>query len=487
MAVLAFSMAAAACSGGAGPDTTASTASTTASTTATTTTPTATPTQAAAPHSAAPNGLGDPYFPGLGNTGYDVEHYRIDRTVQPALNRIEGTTTIEAVPPADYDSFTLDFAGLDIADITIDGAAVDYRREGPQESELRVEAPLVTGESFSVAVAYSGIPDPTEPGALGFPTGWLTNREGTFVASEPAGAHTWFPCNDHPSDKAAFTFRITVPAGMTGVANGTLVDTAATAAGAATFVWEMPDPMATYLATVVVAPLERIEHPPMGDVVLRDYLPPSMDVPESFTLTGDMIDFFDDLFGPYPFDEYGHVVVSGFPAALETQTMTVFGEEWFDSPFTEFVVAHELAHQWFGDAVSPSTWRDVWLNEGFATYAELLWVEHLYGAAAMQAEAATRYADLAGTPHAITGDPQPAALFGMSVYQRGGLTLHALRAAAGDEAFFEILRTWMERYGSGAASTAEFIALAEEVSGADLDDLFQAWLYSSQLPPLPSP
>ncbi len=454
-----------------------------------TTRPSATSTPIAPGTDPAPlhSGLGDPYFPGLGNSGYDVDHYLIELTVDPGANRISGTTTIEATATASGTSFTLDFVGLTIQSITVDGEPAPYLREGADDRELRIGEALAAGEAFSVAVSYSGTPVTEITPDLGFPSGWLTNDEGTFVASEPAGAHTWFPCNDHPADKAAFTFMVTVPQGMTAVANGTLTGTTG-GAGIETFVWEMADPMATYLATVVVAPLARIEHPPMDGIVLRDYLPPDLmdDIPESFTKTGEMIEIFADLFGPYPFDRYGHVVVSGFPAALETQTMTVFGDDWFNSPFTEFVVAHELAHQWFGDSVSPATWRDIWLNEGFATYAELLWVEHLYGPVAMQAEAASRYDDLTLVPHALTGDPRTQALFGISVYQRGALTLHALRAEVGDDVFFEILRTWTERFGLGTASTEDFVSLSEEVSGSHLGALFDAWLFSAELPPLPS-
>ena len=433
------------------------------------------------------SGLGDPYFPGLGNSGYDVDHYLIELTVDPAINRISGTTTIEATATESGDSFSLDFVGLTIESVAVDDQPAPHQREGADDSELRINEDLVAGEAFTVAVAYSGTPVPDFNTDIGFPAGWLTNDQGTYVAAQPAGARTWFPCNDHPADKAAFTFVMTVPQGMTAVANGTLTGTTE-GPGIETFVWEMADPMATYLATVVVAPLGRIEHPPVNGIVLRDYLPPRLmdDIPESFTKTGEMIEVFADLFGSYPFDRYGHVVVSGYPAALETQTMTLFGDDWFRSPFTEFVVAHELAHQWFGDSVSPATWRDIWLNEGFATYAELLWVEHLYGPVAMQAEAASRYDDLTRVPHALTGDPRPDALLGISVYQRGGLTLHALRAEVGDEVFFEILRTWTERYGLGTASTADFMSLSEELSGTDLGALFDAWLFSAELPPLPS-
>jgi len=433
------------------------------------------------------SGLGDPYFPGLGNSGYDVDHYLIDLTVDPEANHISGTTTVEATATATGDSFTLDFIGLSIESVTVDGEPASYLREGPEGGELRIDEVLVAGEAFSVAVTYSGTPITGVTPEVGFPSGWFTNAEGTFVAAEPAAAHTWFPGNDHPTDKAAYTFRVTVPDGMTAVANGAITGITE-GAGVKTFTWEMTDPMATYLATIVIAPLQRIEHPPVDGIVLRDYVPPGMveDIPDSFTKTGEMIEVFSGLFGPYPFDRYGHVVLSGFPGALETQTMTLFGQAWIDSPFTEFVVAHELAHQWFGDSVSPATWRDIWLNEGFATYAELLWVEHLYGQVAMQADAASRYDDLERTPHALAGDPRPDSLFGISVYQRGGLTLHALRAEVGDDVFFEILRTWTGRFEFATAGTEDFISLSEELSGSDLGSLFDAWLFSAELPPLPS-
>jgi aminopeptidase N len=434
----------------------------------------------------APVGLGDPYFPDLGNPGIDVDHYVIELAVDPASNLIAGTATLEATATTTAASFTLDLLGLEVAAVTVDGRPAPFGRDA---AKLRVDAGLVAGEEFTAAITYSGMPVPYVPDAMDFPMGWLAGEGITFVVAEPAGARTWFPCNDHPSDKATFTFRITVPRGTTAVANGMLTGSDDTGPGTL-FVWEMDHPMATYLATVVTGRLERIEHPyGDGEIVLRDYLPPDLPegVPEPFLATGEMIDHFETLFGPYPFDGYGHVLVPGLPAALETQTITVFGDEWLASPMAEFVVAHELAHQWFGDHVTPATWQDVWLNEGFATYAELLWIEHLYGATAMQAEAGDRYDDLAEVEHAPAGDPGVARLFGISVYQRGALTLHALRAAVGDETFFEILRSWIREYGGGVAGTDDFIALAERVSGADLGILFRDWLFMEELPPFPEP
>jgi aminopeptidase N len=465
----------------AAPSTLATSPSTTATSTPapTTTDPAPPPTGGAEP---GDTGVGDPYFPGLGNPGFDVDHYTIELAVDPVAGTVAGSTTVDLTATEDRGWFTLDFAGLEVGDVRVDGTPAAHRMDG---QELVVDAPLAAGEAVSVSIAYSGIPDTYTPDSPAIPMGWIANAEGTFVASEPAGAHWWYPCSDHPSDKATYTFRITAPEGYTAAANGELVETAP-GDGTTTYVWEMTDPMATYLATVVVAPLDRVDHPPYGSVTLRDYLPPGTEVPDAFRLTGEMLGVMEGWFGPYPFGQYGHVLVSGFPAALETQTLTVFGDEWLESSFLEFVVVHELAHQWYGDNVGPATWRDVWLNEGFATYAELLWVEHLFGPEAMQAEAARRYEDLTLVVHAVTADPGPARMFGISTYQRGGLTLHALRAEVGDDMFFEILRAWTREFGGGTADTADFVALAQDVAGADLEGLFDAWLYSEDLPPLPT-
>ncbi len=462
------------------------------STVATTTTTIAITTSTSSPAGAA-MGLGDPYFPDLGNPGYDVEHYLVELTVDPAANTLAGRVSITAAATADLDIFRLDLLGLTVDHTVVDGTDAPSTREGPK-LVIDPAGLIPAGETFTVAVGYHGTP--RNLNTLGFPLGWVEADGLTYVVAEPDGARTWLPCNDHPADKAAFTFRITAPEGSTVAANGSLVEVLP-GEGENTFVWDMPRPMATYLATVVVGNLARVEWGTAAGVLVRDYLPADLadDPPSPLHRVAEMVEFFVDLFGPYPFAEYGHAVVPGLPGALESQTLCVFGREAlltvFDSmpggPGSEAVVAHELAHQWFGNSVTPATWQDIWLNEGFATFAQWLWVEHDRGAAAYRREVAGSHAWLAAGPHPLPGDPGAAGedMFHHSVYLRGGLTLHALRAEVGDEITRQILRAWAARFAYGNATTADFIALAEELSGRDLDSLFRSWLFEPALPPLP--
>ncbi|MBI3162796.1 MAG: hypothetical protein HYZ23_09810 [Chloroflexi bacterium] len=229
-----------------------------------------------------------------------------------------------------------------------------------------------------------------------------------------------------------------------------------------------------------------------GGVPIRNYYSTGLEenVREPFARQGRMIDYFSELFGPYPFDVYGALVMdTEFGAALENQTLSIFGIDMIDVDDveeTELVVAHELAHQWFGDSVSLADWGDIWLNEGFATYAEALWYEHLYGQDGLDEYVEYLYSvvdeyDDTGTP---PGDPPADDLFNSGVYEWGGLTLHALRLEVGDETFFEILKTYHERYKNGNATTEDFISIAEEVSKKELSEFFNDWLYKGILPPL---
>jgi aminopeptidase N len=439
------------------------------------------PADEGAPDGAGATGLGDPYFPDVGNGGYDVDHYDLDLTWQPDDGRMEGVVTITATASQSLTTLALDAIDLDVTSVTVDGTEATAAPSGDRDLVVTPAEPIADGARFTTVVSYSAAPltiegaDPVDPG-------WVADGDEVYAVFEPHGAATLFPNNDHPRDKASYGFRVTVPDGLEVAANGLLTETVP-GDGTATWVYDAPDQMASYLVQVVIADLEFVESTgPDGlpirhafDTDIADRYDGSMD------RLGEMIDVYDDLFGPYPFVSAGSVVIDdpvGF--ALETQTLSIFGT---DAAGSESIVAHELAHQWFGDHVSPATWQDIWLNEGFATYAELLWSEHDgMGGPDQFAEAVRRSGgnDLDLPP----GDPSAPGLFAASVYDRGALTLHVLRQEIGDDAFFTVLRTWVERYGGGSASTADFEALAEEISGQDLDDLFDAWLRAPELPSL---
>jgi len=474
----------AACDGGE-PATSTATTTTTAQispTTATTGVPAPPTTLFSGTESEGAAGLGDPYFPELGNGGYDVEHYDIDITVDFDSAELDAVTTITAVADQTLGTFNLDFVGLKISSVMVDGAAANYAREGP---ELRISPAggIVAGEEFSVRVAYSGRPELIDLISAGVQFGWLQTPEGIYVVAEPDGARTWFPSNDHPSDKATFSFRITVAKPYTAAANGELIETIDNGA-TRTFVWDLASRAATYLATIVVGEYERFESEGPGGVLLRDYLPTSFDgeMPEGFKVTSEAMALLAEWFGPYPFDRYGHIIVYDFGGALENQTLSLMGNHaTFDQ-----VVVHELAHQWWGNSVSPANWQEIWLNEGFATFSEFLWTEHLEGEEEMLDQIDTLHSVLMTIEHRAIADPRESELFGPAVYWRGGMTLHALRVTVGDDVMKRIFSTYYERFADGNVTTADFISVTEEVSGQDLTDFFDAWLYSTALPRLPT-
>ncbi len=438
-------------------------------------------------------GIGDPFYPDLGNGGYDVDHYLLELDLDPVTGDLVATTTITSVATMDLDRFNLDFIGFEITSLLIDDTPADFERQG---SELVIDLPVAisAGTTFTTTVAYAGRPQPVASRAIAFGVGWQSTPSGHhYVVAEPDAAHSWFPNNDHPRDKATYTFHVTVPESVIAAANGTLVETVPTAGGA-TWVWEMSDPMAPYLATIVVGDFEIVEDTASAQVAgvpVRNVLPAHLAAapPVAVQRQGEMIAFLADRFGPYPFSTYGIAVVDNFPAALENQTLSIFGAGLEGN---EAVVVHELAHQWFGDAVSTETWEDIWLNEGFASYAEWLWLEAQQGpeflAVGITAER-DRLVDLSESDSLSlppVGTPPQDDLFNTAVYRVGAMTLHALRLTVGDEAFFATLQTYFARHNGSTATTADFIAVAEEVSGQDLGDLFDRWLYGEDIPAFPT-
>ncbi|MEV6790611.1 M1 family metallopeptidase [Streptomyces sp. NPDC051320] len=430
-------------------------------------------------------GIGDPYFPELGNGGFDALHYGLDVAYNPDTDRLDGRTTLTARATQNLSSFDLDLQKLTVASVEVNGRNASFTRSG-DEILINPGGTLRKGRTFAVTVVYGGVPQALSgPIVFGSDYGWMKTTDGVFVACEPNAASTWFPSSDHPSDKAAFDITITAPKGLTGVSNGRLVSTR-TRHGSTTAHWRESKQMATYLATASIGKFDvKTGRTPGGTpiYVAIDPVLANSNAVDVYAVTAEATDYWSKLFGPYPFEETG-AVVDDMPQAgfsLETES-----KPSYSAVRDESTIVHELAHQWFGDSVSVEQWKNIWLNEGFATYAQWLWDEHRGTRSAHDAFLAGYNARPATSSFWQTkvADPQRDTMFASAVYQRGAMTLQALRERIGDKAFFELLPAWAKTHRYGNANTEEFTALAEKVSGQQLDDLFDKWLYTTGKPAL---
>jgi aminopeptidase N len=431
------------------------------------------------------DGAGDELFPDLGNPGIDVVDYTVDIDFDPLVDVVAGSVTIVVDVTEDRAEFTLDSVGPDVERVQIDGSDAAFVEE---EVELRItpSAPLTAGSRIEVIIDYT-LSTASAQSATGLPSGWFNTPNGSYVLNEPDGARTWLPSNDHPSDKASWTFVVTVPSGVTAVANGALVSSDDSGLGT-TWTWRQDEPMATYLVQLLTGDYEVIDDAgpgglPLVSVVLRE----DRELMQPFLDTIDeQITFFEQWFGAYPLDRYGIAMTdSAGGLAMETQGRSLFSRDDFLSGQLGFVeellLSHELSHQWFGDAVSPARWSDIWLNESFATYAQWMWLDHrAFATLDQQADGA-----LAGRQNGIgsaTGSPRVDEMFGFNSYDGGAVVLHALRQTIGDADFFELLRRWPADNEGQSKFTADFIELAEQVSGQQLDAFFDAWLFAEDVP-----
>lgn len=431
------------------------------------------PASASARFSPGAAGAGDPFYPSAGNGGYDVSDYRLDLNYSVKSRKLDATAQITATALQDLSSFNLDFRGPKVRKIVVGDAEAAFERQG-QELVIAPGAGIPRGDVFETVVSYSGRPAAIrEPD--GSKSGWFETDDGSVVAAEPQGAPAWYPANDDLTDKALFEFRIRVPDGIEAVANGAFAGRSTKGRGTE-WRWKTTEPMAPYLATVATGQFKIVRSTVSGIPSITAVDPrlwrKSRD---ALRRSGKILSLFERLFGPYPFGQTGAIVDDakiGF--ALETQTRPVY-----DSAPDDALVAHELAHQWFGDSVGLERWQDMWLNEGFATWAEWRWNQEAGGPST-----AKKLRRLLRVPASDDGfwDPPPAAiptpaqLFADSVYVRGAMALEALRLQIGKPAFLATLRTWAARYRYSSASIPEFIALAEAQSGQELDSFFDVWL-----------
>ncbi|MEU0372591.1 M1 family metallopeptidase [Streptomyces sp. NPDC006283] len=427
-------------------------------------------------------GLRDPYFPKLGNGGYDVRHYDLTLDYDPRSGRLEGTAALTARATQDLSAFNLDLRGLTVESTTVDGAAAAVHRAG-REVTVRPRQVIAEGAAFRTVVRYSGVPQAIT-GADGVREGWLRRPDGALAIGEPLGSTTWFPGNHHPADKAAYDITVTVPKGYEAVSNGEPAGERDRGGGRTSFDWHAAEPMASYLATLAIGDFRmKATRTPDGLPVVTAVDPAV--ARRSSALLDDIpriVEWGTENFGPYPFSSAGAIVVpSGdLGYALETQTRPVFPLGGFD----ETTLVHEVAHQWFGNSVSPATWQDVWLNEGFATYAEWMWRQEFDGVPVRESYE-NAFADEANWAFAPAEPPDSADLFGAPVYGRGAMVLHRVRQAVGDEVFFGIVRGWAEKYRHSNASTDDFVGFVEKESGKDLTELWDVWLYGDEKPRRP--
>jgi aminopeptidase N len=428
--------------------------------------------------------VGDRLFPDLGSADLDVQSYDLRLRYDAPTHRIDATVTITTLLHRPLDVIALDAEELVVEAVTVDGAAATFERT-PTELLVHPAATAPVDRPVVVAVTYHDDRHDIEA-PVAFGSGWFPTDDGSWVLNEPDGARAWLPSNDTPSDKATWHFELTVAAGLTAVANGHLGGEQP-AGDATTWIWDEAVPMATYMVQLLIGDYSILDGGTAGTTTLTNVaLRGDVDrMRRYFDRTAEQIAYFEGLFGPFPFDHYGVAFAQSVGGvAMEMLGRSMLSRADFDGPVderTEMFQSHELAHQWFGDAVTPAHWEDLWLNEAFATYGQWLWLDHT-GRLDLDATAAEVLAARQG-PGDPTGRPGDAAdLFDFDRYEGGAVVLQALRGEIGDDAFFTLLRRWVAENTGTSRTTADFVALADDVAGRDMTAFFADWLYADSLP-----
>ncbi|WP_326626692.1 M1 family metallopeptidase [Streptomyces sp. NBC_01318] len=440
-----------------------------------------------------PLGIGDSLFPHLGNPGYDVLSYDIGFTYHGNNKPLDAVTTIDARTTEPLDRINLDFARGSVRSVDINGLRADF---AAADEDLVVEAPgrLPAGVPLHITVRHTS--DPSGDQNSG---GWLRTSDGLAMANQADAAHRVFPSNDHPADKAYFTFRVTAPEELTVVANG-LPAGKVRQGSSTTWTYRTAHPMATELAQVSIGRSTVLERTGPHGLPVRDVVPTAdaKDLERWLKKTPGQLEWMERQVGRYPFETYGVLVAdtkTGFE--LETQTLTLFERSVFTTGiypewYVDSIMVHELAHQWFGNSVSPQAWSDLWLNEGHASWYEARYAEeHAKRSLERRMRDAYTRSDswrAAGGPPARPVAPSPGekiSIFRPAVYDGSALVLYALRQEIGEPAFDQLERSWVRTHRDSTATTKDFVRLASQIAGRDLTAFFDGWLYRAKTPPMP--
>ena len=432
----------------------------------------------------------DPYLPGAGTDAFRVERYELDLDYRVASNRLSGRAVLHGVTCVPASAIVLDLAGLRATKVLLDGRKPLRFSQRAGQLVVSAQNPFEPRQAFTLEVRYEGNPRPRH--GLWGEVGWEELTDGVLVAGQPNGAPSWFPCNDHLRDKASYRFTVTTDANYRVVCNGVLQSHTARSSRE-TWVYEQADPMPAYLATVQIGRYALLE---LDSGRHGTPVPQTVAVPHALTdrarsglaLQPAMMRTFSSCFGPYPFPGYIVVVTEDeLEIPLEAQAMSIFGPNHLGLDWeSQRLIAHELSHQWFGNALTAASWQDIWLHEGFACYAEWIWSEEAgVMTVAERAEAAWRRL-AAEEQDILVGDPGPERMFDDRVYKRGALAVHAVRMAVGDLAFFAVLQDWTAGHRHGSVTTQDFIMAVSRTTAVDAESLLHPWLYEEPLPPLPA-
>ncbi|MDO5711662.1 MAG: M1 family metallopeptidase [Micrococcales bacterium] len=428
----------------------------------------------------------DPYVPGHGTDDFAAQHYDLRLGYRVRTNRLDATAIIDLRTRRECAELCFDLAGLAVRKVIIDGARVRRYAVRAEKLIIRLERPVAADTALRVEIGYGGDPRPLV-GPWG-EVGWEELTDGVIVAGQPNGAPSWFPCNDRPDDKATYRVEVTCESDYDVVCGGVL-ESRRRSGSRTTWDYVQPSPTAPYLATVQIGRYDEVTLPGAGVVQ-------SLHVPRRLRRRADhdverqpaMMTLFERLFGPYPFNSY-RVVVTDDPLEipLEAQGLSIFGANQMDGRRgSERLVAHELSHQWFGNSVGVAQWQHIWLNEGFACYAEWLWWDHIR-LHTMASSTRAAWLGLQREPQdLVLADPGPETMFDDRVYKRGALTVHAIRCALGDEAFFAMVRGWTGEHAYGTVTTWDFLEhLHECARDRQPRAVAERWLLSCELPSLP--
>ena len=422
-------------------------------------------------------GIGDPYYPTDGNGGYDVSDYDINLAYDPPSRQLDGDTTITARATQDLSRFNLDLTGLTVHSVRVNGTPASFTRSGQHELSITPPDGLSEGDDFRVEVTYAGVPQ-SVPDSVGT-SGWqISQSGGAFAAGEPHSASTWYPVNDHPQDKARHQVTARVPQGWKVVSNGRELGTT-DRNGWTTSRWAARNPMASYLSTIGIDHWD-LEHSQLrdGTPVVDAYAPGADKAKAPEQRLPEVLDFLSSKFGEYPHSAAGGVFLADpIDFSLETQSRPTYTSKGANLT----TIVHEQAHQWYGDSVSVNRWRDICLNECFASYAQWMWNEDKE-----HQNLDDKYRQtVAKEPPQFWSGPLVDMGAGnefTSVYDKGQLALHALRRQIGDADFDRLLHAWPALHRNGNASWEQFEDLAQEISGQDLHGFFQAWFHDTRKP-----